>query len=100
MSTEFVSTLTGDVGFVRFGRTAPDGSRTSFEFGTVSNWELVRSWVAAGDTFEPLGSTEELDFSSVDTLDELVASGRATFGEFPVTVEVGSGDAFRFGVEQ
>lgn len=101
MSTEFVSRSTGEVGFVRFGRTAPTGERTSFEFGTMTNFEFVVGMLRAGDRFDPLGgSPMESDPETVEDVERMVASGRATFGEFPVTVEVGSGDMFRFGVEE
>jgi hypothetical protein len=101
MSTEFVSTTTEEVGFVRFCRTSPCGARTSFEFGTVSNFEAVVAAMRGGDRFVPWGSGPlEGDPVTAEDVEAMVASGRATFGEFPVTVEVGSGEMFRFSVEQ
>lgn len=100
MSTEFVTDTTEEVAFVRFCRTAPTGERTSFEFGTVSNFEACCTAADNGETFHPEGSPMDTDpeFTRAG-FEAMVVSGRATFGEFPVTVEVGSGAMFRFGVE-
>lgn len=102
MSTEFTASSTGEMAFVRYCRTAPCGARTSFEFGTVTNWEAVVAAARAGETFHP----ETGDWGSMDTdpvtaedFEAMAASGRATFGVFPVTVAVGSGEMFRFAVE-
>lgn len=96
MSTEFVSRATGDLGFVRWA--GKSGCR--YEFGTVSNWENVVSWVRSGDCFRPVGGVWlDGDPESVDDFELLVASGRASFGSFPVTVELGSGEMARFTLE-
>jgi hypothetical protein len=100
MSTEFLSTTTGELGFVRFGRSAA-GFRTSFEFGTVTNFEQVLAAVRSGDRFEPLGDiTLDSDPETAEDLEALVANGRGTFGVFPIVVALGSGEMFRFTVEQ
>lgn len=101
MSTEFVSTTTEEVGFVRFCRTSPCGAGTSFEFGTMTNFEHVVRALRSGDAFVPVGGSDMPgDPVTADDVERMVATGRATFGEFPVTVEVGSGEMFRFGVEE
>lgn len=99
MSTEFTARSTGEMAFVRFCRTAPSGERTSFEFGTVTNWEAVVQAARAGETFVPEAGQGSMDTDPVtaEDFEAMAASGRATFGEFPVTV--GSGEMFRFGVE-
>lgn len=99
MSTEFVSTTTEEVGFVRFGRTSPCGASTSFEFGTMTNFENVVRAMRGGERFVPLGTDMVGDPVTAEDVERMVATGRVTFGEFPVTVEVGSGDMFRFTVE-
>lgn len=101
MSTEFTSRSTGETAFVRFCRTAPTGERTSFEFGTVTNWEAVVAAVEAGEVFVPEPGQGSMDSDPVtaEDFEAMVASGRATFGVFPVTVAVGSGEVFRFTVE-
>lgn len=115
MSTEFVSTTTNELAFVRWCHTSPDGHRTSFEFGTISNFEACcdEAIIAEGynrlaealmlptvPAFEPLGGSLDSDpeFTKAG-IEAMVASGRATFGEFPITVAVGSGDMFRFTFE-
>lgn len=97
MSTEFLSQTTGELGFVRYA----GGSQTRFEFGTMTNWETVTSWVRSGDRFEALGGCS-LDGDPVTAadLEALVVSGRASFGQFPMTVEVGSGEMARFSLEE
>lgn len=101
MSTEFVSQMTGEMGFVRWSRHNEDGSRTAFEFGTVTNFERVTSMMRMGDVFVPQGASSlEGDPTSVEDVERMVATGRATFGEFCVTVEVGSGDMMRFTQEE
>lgn len=99
MSTEFVSTTTDELGFVRwFGG---QGRGLCYEFGTVTNWETVASWVRAGDTFRPLGGFEcNEDPVTASDFEALIVSGRATFGEFCVTIEVGSGELARFTVDE
>lgn len=101
MSTEFV--LTDDpefVGFVRWAG-APTG-QPRFEFGTVTNFETVVRMIRNGFEFEPLGGGRLASDPEMtpEGIEWLVAEGRATFGEFPITVAVGSGDMFRFGVEE
>lgn len=106
MSTEFTSTTTEQVGFVRFAGSVEgtDGERvrcTMFEFGTVSQFERVCSAMRQGDRFEPFGGGPcNGDPETVEDLERLVVEGRVTFGRFPVTVEVGSGQMFDFTVEQ
>lgn len=101
MSTEFTSRTTGETAFVRFCRTSPCGARTSFEFGTVTNWEGVVAAVEAGEVFDPEPGQGSMatDPVTADDFRDMVASGRATFGVFGMTVEVGSGEMFRFTVE-
>lgn len=100
MSTEFRTTTTEEVAFVRFGRTAPSGESTSFEFGSVSNFEACCAAADAGETFfgdqGPLDSDPEFTRAGFEAM---AASGRATFGEFPFTLELGSGDAVRLFTE-
>lgn len=97
MSTEFLSRTTGEMGFVRWA----GGMGGRFEFGTVTNWETVVAWVRAGDRFDPLGGwTLEGDPVTAEDFEELVVSGRASFGEFSVTVEVGSGEMARFTMDE
>lgn len=98
MSTEFLSTVTDETAFVRFFGGVAQG--TCFEFGTMTNFENVSAAMRAGEEFVPLGSDLEDDPFTADDLDALVMAGRVTFGEFPVTVEVGSGEMFRFTVEE
>jgi len=97
MSTEFFSSVTGELAFVRWaGRSL---GATAFEFGTVTNWETVVRAARAGETFEPLGMGLAGDPVTAAEFEALVVSGRASFGEFPVTVELGTGEMFRFSVE-
>lgn len=97
MSTEFRTVTTDQLAFVRFGKTAPDGERTSFEFGSVSNFEACCTAADRGETFVgdqgPLDSDPEFTRAGFEAM---VASGRATFGVFPATVALGSGDAVTF----
>lgn len=99
MATEFVSTLTGECGFVRFCRSSrinPE-QRTSFEFGTVTNWEAVRAEFQMGGSFEPFGGGSlEGDPTTLEELEQLLLDDRVTFGVMAVTVELGSGQATRF----
>lgn len=107
MSTEFCSTTTEEVLFVRW-YAGPDRG-ACFEFGTVSNFEAVCEAVDGGETFyEAVPSTLEgpgrrasrLDvLSTRECLEELCAAGRVTFGEFPITVAMFSEEYFRFGLE-
>lgn len=101
MSTEFVATYTQELAFVRYCRTSPDGHRTSFEFGTISNFEACCQATDHGEFFTPVGTPLPCDPTFTRAgLESMVASGRATFGEFPVTVAVGSGEMFRFTQEE
>lgn len=101
MATEFVSTMTERVGFVRFAGRTPEGKGPCFEFGTVSNFHDVVAEMEMGARFEPFGGTE-MDGDVVDafTARQAMVDGRATFGRFAFTVEVGSGDATRFAEER
>lgn len=97
MSTEFTSTVTGEVGFVRWSGS---GNGVSYEFGTMTNWEAVRAAMEAGESFAPEGGcTMDSDPATAADMERLVVDGRATFGQFPVTVELGSGEMFQFTVE-
>lgn len=105
MSTEFVSNTTGELGFVRWfgghnGNTSgSDGLR--YEFGTITNWIDVVGWVRSGDRFVPItGERYDTDPQTVEDFEELVRSDRASFGDFGVTVALGSGEATRFTVEE
>lgn len=98
MSTEFCSTTTEEVLFVRW-YAGPDRG-ACFEFGTVSNFESVCEAVDGGETFfEAVPSTLEGPESTRECLEELCAAGRVTFGEFPITVAMFSEEYFRFGLE-
>jgi len=97
MSTEFRTTTTDEMAFVRFCRSNESGTaRTSFEFGTVTNFERVCAGCDAGETFfgdqGPLDSDPEFTRAGFEAA---LVDDRVTFGTFPFTVEVGSGDAFR-----
>lgn len=101
MSTEFRSRLSGEFAFLRFCRKAPSGEPTSFEFGTVTNFENVVAGLRAGETFESLGNALDSDPEmTAEAFEAMAASGRATFGEMSVTVEVGSGEMARFTLEE
>lgn len=101
MSTEFRTTTTDEMAFVRFCRASDSGHRTSFEFGTMTNFENVLTACDRGETFrgdQPgLDSDPEFDRAGFE---QAMVDGRVTFGEFGVTVELGSGDAARFSLEQ
>lgn len=100
MSTEFTQPgQTDDTEFVRWSGNSTTGPGTAFEFGTITNLERVLASFDCGITFEPLGAPMADDPTDRASLEALVISGRVTFGEFPVTVEVGSGQSFRFGEE-
>jgi len=74
---------------------------TRFEFGTMTNWEAVRAAAASGDTFEHWsGECEGDPDGTAEWFDTIVRNGRASFGDFGITVEVGSGELWRFTVEQ
>lgn len=100
MSTEFVSDTTEELAFVRFARRGENGTGPSFEFGTMSNFEDVCRAFDQGETFSPLGSDLPGDPTNRAELEAALLDDRVTFGVFPVTVEVGSGDMFRFSVER
>ena len=99
MATEFTLTTAGtfdedNLAFVRFfGGTARG---VTFEFGTLSNFERVCAALRAGETLVLLGGALAGDPATADDLEALVVAGRVTFGEFPVTVSVGSGNLFTF----
>ena len=98
MSTEFTSNTTNELAFVRWsGRR---GCGVCYEFGTMTNFETVSRALRAGERFEPVGGyAMDSDPTTAEQLDALAVAGRVTFGDFPVTVEVGSGEMFRFTVE-
>lgn len=99
MSTEFTSQMTDEMGFVRWGQRTTDGTRTAFEFGTVTNFERVCAMMRMGDSFQPQGMTMAGDPSTVEDMEQAMVDGRVTFDEFAVTVAVGSGEAARFSLE-
>lgn len=107
MSTTFTSDTTEETAFVRWcGRRDADGGVTCFEFGTVSNFEAVMAACDAGETFSgDDGSRGPGQFRVPDPeftragFEQAVVEDRVSFGEFCFTVEVGSGDMFRFTVE-
>ncbi|MFD9964898.1 hypothetical protein [Amycolatopsis sp. NPDC058986] len=98
MSTEFRSAATGELMFVRWSGRSADIT-TAIEFGTITNFEYAAA-ARAGDTFLPIGMPLDDDPASAADLVDLVTNGRATFGQFPVTVEVGSGEMWRFTVKE
>lgn len=100
MSTEFRSTATDEFAFLRWSGNADTGPGTAFEFGTMTNFETVAAAMRAGEQFEPLGGAPlDGDPLTASDLEALVVAGRVTFGVMPVTVDVGSGELFRFTVE-
>jgi hypothetical protein len=98
MATDFVNRTTNELGFVRF--YGGDARGTLYEFGTVSQFERVLAALRAGEVFDALGRRMLDDPTTARRLSDLMADGRVTFGEFPVTVEVGSGDLFNFTTEE
>ncbi len=67
----------------------------------MTNWENVLDWVRSGDQFDPVdGSALTGDPVTTTDFEQLVVSERASFGEFPVTVELGSGEMAQFTLEQ
>jgi hypothetical protein len=104
MATAFVSRTAASLDewdeteFVRFSGGRRRG--VLFEFGTVSNFERVLRLMRRGERFVSLGMSMDVDPKSADDLERLMVDGRVTFGDFPVTVEVGSGEMFRFSVEE
>ena len=99
MSTEFHARSTGELGYVRFYSGARGGA--CYEFGTVSNFEHVLRQLRAGDKYGPeCGAQLRTDPQTVDDLEELVARDLVSFGEMGITIEPGSGDAWRFTVEE
>lgn len=96
MSTEFTETVSGETFFVRFYGGPARGS--VFEFGTMTNFENVCRMFDNGFEFESVYG--DSPFGSRQDVEDAVVAGRVTFGEFPVTVAVGSGEMFRFGVEE
>ncbi len=98
MSTEFRSQTTDELAFVRWAGKVDGRLCPRFEFGTVTNWEQCRHAADEGEIFFALG--EDPSGFEPEWFDEVVVDGRASFSEFPITVEVGSGELFRFGVEQ
>ncbi len=94
MATDFTSTATNRLAFARwFGGT---DRGTLFEFGTVSQFERVTAALRAGETFAPVGADLDGDPTTAEDLEQLLVAGRVTFGEFPVTVETGTGELFDF----
>lgn len=99
MATDFTTTSTDEVAFVRFFGGPDRGA--CFEFGTVTNFEAVCRAADQGEQFVPCGAPMDTDpeFTRAG-LERAVVEGRVTFGEFPVTVEAFSDAAFRFTTEQ
>jgi len=98
MSTEFRTKSTDELAFVRYCGKVDGQRQRRFEFGTISNWEACQRASRQGEWFVPLG--EGGTVTDPDWFHTVVVDGRASFGEFPVTVELGSGEMFRFGVEE
>lgn len=104
MSTEFHSE-DDQFAFLRWGcRTDHHvgGERTAFEFGTITNFEKVLMALEQGQTFKPYdGSPLASDPPmTVNAFLDMARTGRATFGEMSITVAVGSGELWRFTVEE
>jgi hypothetical protein len=99
VSTEFRNRSALELGFVRF--YGGPRRKACYEFGTMTNFEHVCKQMRAGDQYGPYCG-EELagDPESAGDLEELLMQDRVTFGEMGITVEVGSGDAWRFTVEE
>jgi hypothetical protein len=98
MATDFVNAQDFDqLAFVRFWGGTARG--VLFEFGTVSQFERVTAALRTGADVLPLGQRLDGDPVTADDLDRLLVAGQVTFGQFPVTVEVGSGNLFNFTVE-
>lgn len=101
MSTDFTCDQdpTQSVRFVRWGsrRVSEETGQPAFEFGTMSNWEECWRMADAGMTFSPVGMRMDSDPDwTRQGFEDVVVQGRATFGEGFVTVEVGSGEMWRF----
>ncbi|WP_378736026.1 hypothetical protein [Nocardia brasiliensis] len=96
MSTEFSFNNNGGLAFVRWGR----GNDLGYEFGTISNFEYVLAELESGAELESEQDLLESDPTTAAKLKEAVVDGRVTFGEFPVTLLLRSGDLYRFTVEE
>jgi len=91
MATQFVSTLTGEVAFVRFcgPKRDDDKARTCFEFGTFENLCRVVAAREMGDTFvSECGRYPDVEVDDADW-QQMFNDDRVTFGAFPFTVAVG-----------
>lgn len=92
MSTDFVSRTTSELAFVRWA----GGPGCRYEFGTISNFECVARAMRGGETFTPTGLPMPGDPTDIASLEALVVDGRATFGQYPVVVSLGTGEWMRF----
>lgn len=89
MSTQFTATSTGEWAFTRWCA----GERgTCVDFGAGDRVFAVVEAAQAGETFQG----EDASVFTAADVNEFVASGRTSFGEFGGTFEVGSGDAAAF----
>ena len=76
-----------------------------YDFGTVTNFEHVCELLDSGVEMEPMGSRFKAEHAAYFDgtragLERAMRDGLVTFGEFPVTVAVGSGAIWRFTVEE
>jgi hypothetical protein len=92
MSTEFRTTSTDEMAFARWFAGSDRGA--AFEFGSMTNFERCCSAADAGDTFTGDDGSRQA-FTRQD-FEAMAADGRATFGEFCCTFEMGSGDFMTF----
>ena len=107
MSTEFfcdqLDEPVFDVRFARWCTSAARGEevgrRDLLEFGTVTNFEEVCQMMDMGFTFSPVGMSDDRTDSRA-SLEAAMARGEVTFGEFPMTIRLGSGEHFRFTEER
>ena len=76
-----------------------EARRSLLEFGTVTNFEEVCTMMDMGFTFSPVGSSDDRT-GSRETLEAAMVRGEIRFGQFPVTIALGSGDSFRFSEER
>ncbi|WP_306358759.1 MULTISPECIES: hypothetical protein [unclassified Nocardia] len=98
MSTEFKFELGGDLAFVRWSRG--QGKGVAYEFGTRTNLAYVMNRMAEGDQLVADQASMDTDPVNPVALLDAMAARLITFGEFSLTLEVGSGDLWRFSVEE
>lgn len=91
MATEFRTTSTDELALVRFFGGTTRGM--CFELGTVTNFENVTRALRTGEQLMS-NQGERLNLTA-ESLEQLCADDRVTFGEMDVTVELGSGDMLR-----